>query len=571
MSVRGQEKFLNLPFQEKLEFLYGLPARQKRDLILSAPEAERLVQSFSPETLFYTLKEIGSADSGDLLSLALPEQVLGLFDLDCWDKDRPNLARMREWIDSMGEAGRKTVADALMAVDMELVALLLRRYIKVHRMADPQDSPDAPSNRFVQFDEHYLIEFIRHDSISPLVQDFLEEVFERNYTYYAGLMEEIYWGVEAELEEQAYAFRSARLADRGFPDFFEAQNVFAYLNPQRFREIRAEYVAPIRDDGPAAEDAIAPAMAPTLADPETSLFNAALTAGFAAQGRRQLRSEMAMVANQVLVARQVDFGDLEAVRVEVEMTHDLLNLGLEHLAGGDLGVAIENLRDTPLKLLFRLGLSLTLDLRKRAEGTVARFGLRPEAGREVPYLDSPYREALGGFLARMPRFYGELDRTGSVEMRGFRVMRDLHLSYAILEQLDVVPELFRAMLGIEIAAPGFRGQVAGREIRLSQIMLTALGRLALDGRLAPEPIEPARLAEVRAAVMAHNGRPARLSDSFRALVAGVLEESLDEAIRARGGDFVNSCLNLLEEDLAELKPGREIDPRFIRSVLVRHA
>ncbi len=52
MAIRGESEFLNLPFQEKLEFLYGLPARRKRDLILSAPEAERLVQSFSPETLF---------------------------------------------------------------------------------------------------------------------------------------------------------------------------------------------------------------------------------------------------------------------------------------------------------------------------------------------------------------------------------------------------------------------------------------------------------------------------------------------------------------------------------------
>jgi hypothetical protein len=75
MPDTRQEEFLNLPFQEKLEFLYGLPARQKRDLILSAPEAERLVQSFAPETLFYTLKEIGVADAGDLLSLALPEQI----------------------------------------------------------------------------------------------------------------------------------------------------------------------------------------------------------------------------------------------------------------------------------------------------------------------------------------------------------------------------------------------------------------------------------------------------------------------------------------------------------------
>src|SRR5579863_232205 len=117
MPDTRQEEFLNLPFQEKLEFLYGLPARQKRDLIISAPEAERLVQSFAPETLFYTLKEIGVADAGDLLCMAVPEQVKWLFDLDCWDKDRANLRKMREWIEAMAEAGRKRLADAMMALD----------------------------------------------------------------------------------------------------------------------------------------------------------------------------------------------------------------------------------------------------------------------------------------------------------------------------------------------------------------------------------------------------------------------------------------------------------------------
>src|SRR5437868_15533418 len=96
MPSSQQREFLNLPFREKLEFLYGPPARQKRDLILSAPEAERLAQSFSPETLFYTLKEIGTADTVDLLSPALPEQLKSLFDLDCWNRDRPNVHRMRE-------------------------------------------------------------------------------------------------------------------------------------------------------------------------------------------------------------------------------------------------------------------------------------------------------------------------------------------------------------------------------------------------------------------------------------------------------------------------------------------
>ena len=153
MPSTRQEEFLSLPFKAKLEFLYGLPARQKRDLILSAPEAERLVQSFSPETLFYTVKEIGSADSGDLLSLAVPEQIQGLFDLDCWTRDRPNLDRMREWIEALTEAGRKRMTEGLMGLDMEMMALLLRQYFRVHRLDDPLTAADVPSDRFVQFDE----------------------------------------------------------------------------------------------------------------------------------------------------------------------------------------------------------------------------------------------------------------------------------------------------------------------------------------------------------------------------------------------------------------------------------
>ena len=568
MPAKGQDEFLHLPFEQKLEFLYGLPARQKRDLILSAPEAERLVQSFAPETLFYTLKEIGVADAGDLLSMAVPEQIRWLFDLDCWNKDRPNLNRMREWVEAMADAGRRRMAEGLMGLDLELVALLMRQYVRVHRMTDPQDSPDAPSNRFVQFDEHYLIEFIRHDAIQALLLEFLEEVFERDYNYFSGLMEELFWGVEAEIEEQAYQFRNSRLADRGFPDYYDAQAVFGYFNPLKFEELRLEYIAPARDTI-AAEADLAPELSPALAGTSNSLFNAALTAGFAAQGMRQLRSEMALVSNQVLVARSVDFGDLEAVRVAVEMTHDYINLALEHLSGGELAIAIEHLRDTHLQLLFRLGISLTIDLRKRAEATVARFGFAAGRAREIPYLDTPYREALAGMLQRLPRFFDGLERHGAIELRDFHTMREIHLSYAMLDRLDAIPEMFKALLGLDIASVAFRAQVAGHEIRLSQLLLTALTREALDGKLVLAPIEPRRLREVHSAVMSKGGRPARLTTSFRSRVEKTLGRRLDEGLRLRSADFVNSCLNMLEEELSEIDNSRPIDQRFIRSLLTR--
>jgi len=568
MAVRGEAEFLNLPFQEKLEFLYGLPARQKRDLILSAPEAERLVQSFSPETLFYTLKEIGVSDAGDLLCMAVPEQIKALFDLDCWRKDRADLGRMGEWMEAMAEGGRRHMTDALMELDLELVTLLLRKYIKVHRLDEAQSALEVLSRQVMQFDEHYVVEFTLRDNILPLIQEFLEEIFERDYDYFASLMEEIYWGVEAELEEEAYRFRRTRLADQGFPDYFDAQGVFAYLNPQKFREIRAGYVAPSREDL-LSEDAM-PAPDKALIEPgnDHSLLNVALTAGFAAPGKRQLRSEMAMVTNEVLVARAIDFGDLEAVRTAVELTHHYMNLGLEHLAGGDLESAIENLRDTHLKLLFRLGVSLTIDLRKRAEALLGKLGFARGAGaREVAYLDSPYREALAGFTQTMPRFYTGLDGKGAVTTRDFGQMRDLHLAYAVLDEIEAMRELFSVLLTIDIGAPGFRAEVAGRDIHLSQVLLTALVQKAMGGRLRPDPIDASRIAQVRTVLTGGVARPARLTDEFRDLVAATLSASLEPATLERTANFVSSCLNVIEDEFSNLEP--EIDPRYIASILLR--
>jgi hypothetical protein len=52
-------------------------------------------------------------------------------------------------------------------------------------------------------------------------------------------------------------------------------------------------------------------------------------------------------------------------------------------------------------------------------------------------------------------------------------------------------------------------------------------------------------------------------------VQQLIRAHLDDATRLASEDFVNSCLNVLEEDFAEL--GKEIDPRFLRSVLIRRA
>jgi hypothetical protein len=83
----------------------------------------------------------------------------------------------------------------------------------------------------------------------------------------------------------------------------------------------------------------------------------------------------------------------------------------------------------------------------------------------------------------------------------------------------------------------------------------------------PEPIESSRLSALRSAIIVRNGKPGRLTESFRGSVGQLVREHLDDATRLASADFLNSCMNMLEEDFAEL--GKEIDPRFLRSVLIR--
>jgi len=153
-------------------------------------------------------------------------------------------------------------------------------------------------------------------------------------------------------------------------------------------------------------------------------------------------------------------------------------------------------------------------------------------------------------------------------MRDFRSMRDLHLGYAIVDELDALKALFRSLFSADIASGSFRAGVAGHEIRLSQIVLTAFARESLDQRFVPDPIEVSRLNELHRKIMT-GGRPAHLSDGFRSDVDAILEGRLDEQTRPRSAGFINSCLNIIEEEFAELDPQEPIDPRFIRSLLLK--
>ena len=121
---------------------------------------------------------------------------------------------------------------------------------------------------------------------------------------------------------------------------------------------------------------------------------------------------------------------------------------------------------------------------------------------------------------------------------------------------------------MRITSAAFRGQVAGREIHLSQILLTALVNQELDAALTPIPIAVSRLSKVRRTVMTPD-TPARLTEGFRRTVADTLASRLEQTPFKRTEDFLRSCLNMLEEEFSEIKVSEAIDPGYISTLLLR--
>ena len=76
MVKLGEEEFHKLPFDDKRNYLDGLPPGEKVNLVLGDPDDQKLARAMQPQELYWLFKEVGAPDSMELLGLASPEQCL---------------------------------------------------------------------------------------------------------------------------------------------------------------------------------------------------------------------------------------------------------------------------------------------------------------------------------------------------------------------------------------------------------------------------------------------------------------------------------------------------------------
>ncbi len=494
---------------------------RRLDLILDAPNPGALVRALPADELYFTIREIGLADSIELVQLASAEQFRVFLDLDAWRHGQLEPRRVLPWLRAARSGAPQDtrlatrLARKMAALDQELIFLVLRDAVRVHDLRVNDDPEVVSDQAWKTSDGAYLIEFVVEGTEFVAIRGLLDDLEAEDPFKSSRLLGALAWELPSELEESALRWRQGRLADLGYPSLEEALSWYA-RPPARPAEAPGQ---PSRSPG----FFLAPLAGRSLLARAAQLLDPA--------DREGLDPQLITAGNAVLVADGIDPVDLDQVRAAVAGARAMVELGLERLAGDDEARAAEVLAATPVKRLFQEGFGRVLQLSWRAD----RLHRGGGAGRRgTPLLDAPLGELLEALASRRPRFHPGIERpreewgtpsVAAMEPRRFLSSLDLTRTAAALDLCDGLAALARDLALAPLEAEG-------EAPRLSALYLTALANQRLGRRFEPVPI-PAR--ELPAAVAAL----ARLDDP-RLLSGGEAGALLLDLARRQAGELATS-------------------------------
>lgn len=514
--------------------------------LLSADDPAAAVAALTVPELFGLVKEVGLADCQELVQLATPEQLQGCLDLDVWDRDLPQVEALQPWLQTLLDAGPDEFGARFTRLDPELAAWTIAQWARIYDHSLGEEAPEDSDLPLLSTPDTFFTLELTADTEdrARLVAQMIDYLYRYDMVEARHLLMSARSELPAHLEEMSYRWRSGRVADLGYPDFYEALEVFRPLDPATLApgEHTAEPPpAPAEGDEARVPRALPVAMvAPIMSRP---FLGAALERVSDAAEVDRLQAALVYLINRSLAASRVAPGDERAARIGTEHAAATLSLGLETVARGDLDRAVELLRDVSLTRLHRAGYTVTLRLARLAR---ALAPLAVTAGE----LDSAVLAAL---LAARPWFPEELGDPPGAGWRAFESRADVHRVAEHLARLGLRIAIAERVLGVDLVA------LSRHEPRpaLDAFARTALARLIGGGELSSAPLGPVELQR------------ARLDDPAPAVAA--LDARLDEAGVTTGREYlpplVDSWLGELRDARAALgQPG--MDPTMIDTVLL---
>lgn len=595
------------PAPAAIEWLSGgSRPRQVLDRLMERPDAVKLVRATPAQPLFLFIKSLGLDDATDLLGLVSTEQVQAFLDMDAWERDRVSPERFFPWLEALCNLGPQKLVAHMRRLDAELLTSFLGLRLRIYELGEEEPPPpEQPEGFFFSTpDRFYQIDILPDPDgdadRGPLLQRFLEGLYRGDLELARSLIQSAHWDVGTETEEQAYRFRSGRMADLGYIEHYEALKVYLLIDPAAPpppSELRSAPTPALSPD----DKSLAPRRLPGLDETDCTFTRAA--AHLPASEQATIFQHLLLLANRAMSADRVELGDAEGARQVLRRTAGYLSLGLEFrlLPQGSPGQsgqapqvvvnveqASQQLREVSLLYLFRLGYSLTVQLRKLAllliESNLSPDGaLTSLTPKEDPISLLPPRlgEPLRGLLLLRPLYSGFLDATQAggqplglavaPTLRPFMSLRDLGAAAALVSELSSLSKFLTTGLGLrrdtlpallEKTVPGLR------EVQLSDLLGTMIANHLLE---RPPVFVPLSRRDLPALHRIALGSGRTLLPAVAAQVRTALKARIDE--RAFGNAEVAllwtpGSERLIDETLATLGRGLSELPPDLRPDLI---
>lgn len=545
----------------KVQGLAGLPVKKCVAEILGDPKAREIVQAMAEEELYITFKETGEQEGLPLLELASPEQRQYVFDLDCWQKDEFNRERALDWIALLQEAGPASLKTWLRENDPELICLLLKKWVRVHtwdRQRDPEEPP------FFSLDQVYYLEFIeapRERALKRLLTTLAEE----DLAFYHQILENVAWHTDADFEDHLLHFRTARLAEKGFPRLEEALAVYTPLTPEQFKTMEA--AGRIVTPTPLEDPRLAPEYG-LVRQPEGTLFREAMVGVRELRELERIKRELAALANRVLVADGQTPDDMAALQDALTKVGGYISIGLERLVAWDVPRAGELVARTPLTSLFQVGFHGVLEVQRQAERRVMTW-LR-ECGFSPNFLGEPWNAQLQGLLRKRPKRHRG-GRAGEPLYEEFANLGQLRELEHTVEMAHLVGTVLVGFMSASSWAAGWRSLQRREPEKLAfltwrTILLSAFVGGVLSSRFVPERFTLGEIREFLGRIWEPQRPPSRVATGWKLELATWLG-SVAHRSPGEMEPLVADLSSTLEGEVGGVTAA-ELEPRYLETLFL---
>lgn len=544
--------------QDALSSLAGsldLPARfaslspaRRLEAILNLPDPGRFIEGLRADDLYFLISGIGFGEAFDLLAYSTKEQRLSFLDLEVWtgwhfQEDRFDRILELAW----GVSGEFAL-DLLRQTDLELLALNIFKSCSVTLVRDEEDTPSATDTSFPTPDGVFLVHCRDSDRI-PAIRRFLDLLYGISVVYAHQIIQGGMRDTIASLEELSFQHRDNRLQELGFAPEKERFDLWEPFDSDGMKA-RVRTKNDNRRTRPRAGTETPP-LALTLKDTDRDLFFWRVAANL--QGDPELPGyvgDLLFLVNRVLGARSDDMSEDRLWEEAAAHAVTMASLGLEDLAEGDPETAQDILFLTAPMELYRNGVESLRSLHLDAIAVSRQVG-GPQG---LDILGDRRAKTVRSSLVFPPKFWTGLKDGSSSGRRDFVHRGEVQLAQEMVRDTRAVLDFASQELGFAFHQSTEEAS-GSMEPTLGNVLATAWARGVLQGDPAPMPLNGEEVRDLLTTAFSGGRiRPNLRSDAL----------SGNEAVQA----FMEEALDVVEEALGGLDPGKPVEARFLGNSLL---